>query len=147
MSTRCSIHFTWGAEVQANVYRHSDGYPDGDDGVLASLERFFAAVEQQARADTRFEDPSYLAAKFVVWQAGMKATRLNPHTFKPEPAPPLAFTGVGVQIEDPGDIAYRYRVDCRIDANGARPAVTWQKASEPVQLASAWHSGPEGSGA
>lgn len=136
MSTRCSIHFTYDAETYANVYRHSDGYPAG---ILPDLNRFFADVEEQCKDAPRFNDPSYLAAKFVVWQAGKYARRLNPRTFKEEPAPPLAFLGVGVQTEDPGDIAYRYRVDCHVRVNGARPTVSWQRAGE-----SGWRQGPEG---
>jgi hypothetical protein len=136
MSTRCAIHFTYGGAVHANVYRHTDGYPDGSGGILADLDSLFSDVEGQCGWDTRFSDPTYLAAKFVVWQAGKYAWRLNPRTFVREPAPLLAFLGVGVQVEDPSDISYRYRVEC--DAPSGRPEVAWQYPSENV-----WHSGPE----
>lgn len=55
--------------------------------------------------DTHFEDPSYLAAKYVVWQAGKYAEDSA-----------LDFLGVGVQMKDPGDIEYIWHVQC-IDQN------------------------------
>jgi len=114
MSTRCCIHFhaNGNAMPSSIVYRHSDGYPED---VLPDLDRFFSEVENQT-TDTRFGDPSYLAAKFVVWQAGERAY----------PAKPLAFLGVGVVLADPGDIEYRYHLECSYD--DARPVVTHEKA-------------------
>jgi len=122
MSTRCSIHFTYQGQVQANVYRHSDGYPDG---VLPDLDRFFAEVEKQTD-DTRFGDPTYLAAKFVVWQAGEMAELQAKYRY-PEPGEvrPLDFLSVGVQVTDPDDIAYVYDVEC---SSGNRPVVTYREA-------------------
>lgn len=121
MSTRCNIHFAdkWG-DV-ANIYRHTDGYPDGESGVLADLGRFFAAVEEQTAAtgDTRFDDPEYLAARFVVWQASQNAC----------PDGPLSFISVGVTCTDAGDAAYIYRVVSGGD-RAMRPAVEYRKASE-----------------
>ena len=115
MSTRCTIHFKHAPSVPtiAIIYRHSDGYTDGEHGVLAGLGRFFADVQHQTK-DTRFDDPTYLAAKFVVWQAGKHTKKDNP----------LDFLGVGVVTTDPGDIEYRYIVTC---ANDAVPAVVVEK--------------------
>jgi hypothetical protein len=130
MSTRCTINFTHGENVVAKVYRHSDGYPDTKCGVLADLQRFFADVEAQAPNDTRFNDPSYLAAKFVVWQAGENARTYNPATGAWEPAPPLRFLGVGVLMEDPGDIDYTYTIDCGegiLVTKSHRPTVTYKE--------------------
>ena len=98
MSTRATVHFEQNGEVQAIVYRHSDGYPEG---LGNDLQTFFGDVQLQTR-DTRFSDPCYLAAKFVVWQAARYA-RTNPLDF---------FSGVGIVMEDPGDIEYRYHVRC-----------------------------------
>lgn len=112
MSTRANIHFASGGEVLANVYKHSDGYPDA---MLPALEAFFADVASQTR-DTRFSDPEYLAAKYVVWQAGQNA---------PDRAP-LDFIGVGITNWDAGDAAYVYTVDCKSDGT---PAVTWSEAA------------------
>lgn len=120
MSTRCNIHFADEYGDSANVYRHCDGYPDTDEGVLADLDRFFTAVEEQTRAtgDTRFSDPGYLAARFIVWQAS-KYT---------QPDGPLSFIGLGVMLEDAGDAAYIYRVMC--GREGGRPKVMYRRASE-----------------
>lgn len=100
MSTRCTINFGHGAphgEFQApvaKIYRHSDGYPNSEHGVLADLGRFHEALP----VDSRINDPSYLAAKFVVWQAGEFARGDDP----------LEFLSVGVLTEDPGDLEYTY---------------------------------------
>lgn len=117
MSTRCNIHFNGWGETQANVYRHSDGYPDG---VLPDLQKFFEAVEAQCGHDTRFDDPEYLAAKYVVWQSQQKY-------YAPE-GKPLAFTGVSPCLQDHGDIEFVYTVDCdKLDQKG-RPTVTHEEA-------------------
>lgn len=109
MSTRCNIHFNgWGRTV-ANIYRHSDGYPEG---VLPDLQSFFEAVETQTR-DTRFDDAGYLAAKFVVWQANQF-----------QRGQPLNFLSLGVCIEDHTDIEYVYEVNCEEHEENGRPIVT-----------------------
>lgn len=132
MSTRCTIRFADQYGEDAIIYRHSDGYPDSDVGVLADLQRFFSDVEEQT-ADTRFEDPSYLAAKFVVWQAAVNA-QLTPtanqwgRTKEEAKTPqPLKFLGVGVVREDPGDIEYRYTVHSDQRDDAGRPVVTWEE--------------------
>jgi hypothetical protein len=115
MSTRCNIHFTDGHSktVQANIYRHSDGYPEA---VLPDLEKFFGAVEDQT-SDTRFGDPEYLAAKFVVWEATKD--------YEYRSGARLDFLGVGVVTQDAGDAAYIYTVKC---AGPGRPQVTHKHA-------------------
>jgi len=111
MSTRATVHFQYGGKTEAIVYRHSDGYPEG---LGEDLKEFFADVQKQTK-DTRFDDPSYLAAKFVVWQADKYyAYRKNKGEHKP-----LNFLGVGVVLEDPGDIEYRYLLECK-DGNPPR---------------------------
>jgi hypothetical protein len=108
----CTINFTYGETVEAKVYRHSDDHPDGEHGVLRDLEQFFAAVEEQTQ-DTAFNDASYLAAKFVVWQAAKNAGTTAVGTPPVVSwSRPLAFTGVGILQQDRADIAYRYFVDC-----------------------------------
>lgn len=114
MSTRCSIHFEQYGQTAAIVYRHGDGYPEA---VLPDLDKFFAAVEEQTPKDTRFDDASHLAAKFVVWQAGQTEWL---------PPAPLRFTGVGILMGDPGDIEYRYHVVCSTGGEG--PQVTHEEA-------------------
>lgn len=105
MSTRATIHFEdANGEVRAIIYRHGDGYPKG---LGVDLQTFFGDVQNQTK-DTRFNDPSYLAAKWVVWDA-QQAQKLL-----------LDFLSVGVVQQDPDDIEYRYRVICKDDK---RPAV------------------------
>jgi len=100
MSTKATVHFNYGDKTRAIIYRHSDGYPDG---LGKDLERFLDDVSKLN--DTRFRDPSYLAAKFVVWQANEYADKDNR----------LNFLSLGVCIDDPGDIEYVYILDCSSD--------------------------------
>lgn len=112
MSTRCTTHFVHrlGDKPTAIVYRHSDGYPSE---AGADIERFLHEVAETVQ-DTRFGDPSYLAAKYVVflarefsvdyaftgggkWAKTAKASRLD-------------FLSVGILSEDPFDIEYRYTI-------------------------------------
>ena len=118
MSTRCNIHFTYNGHIYANIYRHCDGYPDGEHGVPAFLDRFFQAVEDQCDGDTRFREPGYLAAKFVVFQAA-----LNCRT----PDQPLNFLSCGVSggaDGDHGDIEWIYTVECAKGSDTVRPVLT-----------------------
>lgn len=119
MSTRCVINFCFGKQVKAKIYRHCDGYPDG---VLPDLTEFFNEVKRQTY-DTRFHDPSYLAAKFVVWQAELNAaTRASYYPPKCEKNN-LDFLGVGIIMNNPGDIEYEYFIRCYSDGV---PIVEWR---------------------
>lgn len=125
MSTKATIHFHFkdNERSEAIIYRHWRGDPET---VLSDLERFFADVKEQT-LDTRFDDPSYLAAKYVVWQAHENARRYDGE--KHVPTTMLDFSSVGVCTQDPVDIAYRYHVRC--DSNRlpeATPEVTWEEA-------------------
>jgi len=124
MSTRCIINFCSGKQIEAKVYRHHDGYPDGHNGVLHSLQRFFAQVERDT-SDTRFNDPTYLAAKYVVWQARENAVSYDFSAGKPKAkrSKRLDFLGVGIVMRNPDDLAYVYRVDCRVHDEKGRPIV------------------------
>lgn len=127
MSTRSTAHFKgYGAdEPVAIIYRHTDGYPDG---AGTDIVKFFEQVEQQCEGTihgTRFGDPSYLAAKYVVFLSGIfaKYSAMGPAGEDGE-IKPLNFGSVGVMDQDPGDIEYRYTVDCdNLDSIG-RPTVT-----------------------
>ncbi len=147
MSTRSTTHFIgYGrTEPDAIIYRHSDGYPEGHG---LDLQKFFDDVEAQC-SDTRYSDPSYLAAKLVVWLADMFAPYSQPMDYsKPwdkEEAKrklaaklqPLNFISVGVVSEDPGDIEYRYTVDCSNLGADGRPIVTcysiYEKRNVPIE--------------
>ncbi len=59
------------------------------------LEGFFEAVKAQC-ADTRFDDPSYLAAKFVVWRASRYGASEQKRSDAPEDFRPLNFLSVGI---------------------------------------------------
>jgi hypothetical protein len=121
MSTRCIINFgTTDHKIVAKVYRHSDGYPTA---ILPDLTRFCEDVAMQTQ-DTRFDDPSYLAAKYVVWQAHEYARKLN-EKFEYVPTEMLDFLGVGIVQNNPGDIDYEYFVDC--SGNGAFPSVSYEE--------------------
>jgi hypothetical protein len=123
MSTRANIHFNYSTgETVANVYRHSDGYPEG---VLPDLDRFFSDVEAQTD-DTRFNDPSYLAAKFVVWQAGENA-RMMVYGLPGAMVKPLNFLSVGIMNQDAGDAQYVYDVTTA-EGQDSRPTVTHREA-------------------
>lgn len=116
MSTRCCINFCDNRKnIFAKIYRHSDGYP-GDGGVLADLKNFFQDVKDQCGKDTRFNDPSYLAAKFVVWRAH------NVYHYRSEG--PLDFLGVGVVQKNPPDIEYEYFIKC---SNTQIPKVEYKR--------------------
>lgn len=126
MSTRANIHFNYrNGETAANIYRHGDGYPDG---VLPDLDKFFTAVEEQTE-DTRFSDASYLAAKFVVWQAGENA-KMRAYDFRtgqPGEVKPLDFLSVGIMSEDADDGEYVYEVT---ETGNGRPTVTHRKVTQ-----------------
>lgn len=146
MSTRSTTWFTDGGDpadtVHAKVYRHTDGYPEGHG---RDLQRFLADVEEQTR-DTRFNDPSYLAAKLVVWLGRGFArdydTDANGDFVRTSHADsrPLDFISVGVVLEDPFDVEFVYVVDCAILGEDGRPRVTCHERGgtwdEPVTLGS-----------
>lgn len=130
MSTRCCINFCEGKTIFAKVYRHSDGYPEG---VKPDLQEFFETVEKQTK-DTRFDDPTYLAAKYVVWQAIQYAGgyKMIGNEFTKVPASMdnyLDFLSVGVMLENPGDIEYEYFVNCGAKDKNGRPTV---KVTKPT---------------
>jgi hypothetical protein len=108
MSTRCTTHFTHGEHTVAIVYRHSDGYPEG-----AGLDIRQFLLDCAQLDDPRFDDPSYLAAKYVVWLADHFNTHYDSAArdfVKSENR--LDFLSVGICQEDPCDIEYRYTIDC-----------------------------------
>jgi len=133
MSTRSTTHFGYGPptenQVQAKVYRHPDGYPDS---MLPDLLEFFETVTDET-SDTRFNDPSYLAAKWVVWLARMfsrRYTRLpnGEYGYDESGIGSLNFLSVGVILEDPDDIQYVYYLDCENRDDAGRPTIYWGEA-------------------
>jgi len=118
MSTRANIHFCHNGEVSANIYQHPDGYPDGEHGVPARLEAFFNELEAQT-SDTRYGDPEYLAAKFLVWKA---------REYARDPEKPLDFLSISPCVHDHGDIEWVYTVECSDREQNGRPKVSWEAA-------------------
>ena len=132
MGTRCNIHFNAGKTVCANIYRHYDGYPGNvkngvatEGGVLADLLEFYAELLANVN-DRRCTDPTYLAAKFVVWQAKQNArtyTGMVDGKAKYEDNHFLDFLSLGICMEDAGDAEFIYELDCeKLDTKGC-PAV------------------------
>jgi hypothetical protein len=77
--------------------------------------------------DHRFGDPSYLAARWVVFLSEMYAMTYDPTKGGYVPADdPLDFTWVGVVNTEPADIDYRYYVDCTEREMGVPPRVGYQ---------------------
>lgn len=152
MSTRCQIMFHWGQDetaVAAILYRHSDGYPDTEHGVLADLDSFFDDLDENL-ADKRYNDPCYLAAKLLVWFVSCYQDRyLDIYKEMARDAKdgddyassklkefghPCDFLGHGIDMRLHGDIEYLYHIHC----NGGwgdvgRPKVTWEHVTDEVQ--------------
>jgi hypothetical protein len=118
--------------ASALVYQHSDGYPDGTNGVPMKLVQFFEAVEKDTN-DTRFGNPEYLAAKWIVWatqrdreQSAKWREKLGPAFGTPGAKDgPLNFLGHGVSLIDHSDVEFLYFVEA--DRSG-RPRVWWRSA-------------------
>ena len=111
------VHFCLDGDVDARVYVHGDGYPNGEHGMLARLNRFFDRVIFETPNDTRFDDPEYLAARFIVWYSQIDGADMpyEPH---------LDFTGIGVAADDHDDIEYIYTVQCGRADDDTLPQVT-----------------------
>lgn len=100
MSTRCQIGFYHSKDQPLNppdalFYRHSDGYPDSEHGVVEQLMPFLKTFH----ADRGLTDAEYAAARALVHLISLTA--------------PDDLLGYG--IDGPGglhgDIEYFYRVD------------------------------------
>lgn len=128
MSTRSTTHFVDGSQRVAIVYRHSDGYPSG---AGRDINTFLQACSKLK--DSRLDDPSYLAAKYVVFLADMFNSHFEKQTNGEygytRNESKLDFLSVGIMNEDPCDIEYRYVIDCGNLVKG-RPTVTAYEVSE-----------------
>jgi hypothetical protein len=114
MSTRCTTHFQSYGRTEAIIYRHTDGYPEGAGKDIAKF-----LVKCKQLPDSRLTDPSYLAAKYVVFLASMFSRDYKTNHFRNK----LDFISVGVVSSDPEDIEYRYTVNCD-EMNDGLPVVT-----------------------
>ena len=77
--------------------------------VLKSLENR-ETKEAEKLNDSRFDDPSYLAARYVVYLA-KKFSSGNP----------IDFRSIGIVDKDPEDIEYRYVVNCGLMNEAGQP--------------------------
>lgn len=126
MSTRSTTHFTHGdGDPTAIIYRHPDGYPE-----CAGVDILRFLEECAKLKDSRFGDPSYLAAKYVVFLADHFNYTYDQSFAKIRPASRLEFISVGVVMADPGDIEYRYVVDCGKPTADGKPTVTCYAVSD-----------------
>lgn len=122
--------FTTRKHLRAKVYRHGDGYPEG----LGKDLREFLDLLKKTVKDNRFNDASYLAAKWVVHDAARMAGYSNYNSKTGEydpPTSPLNFLSVGIMMEDPGDIEYIYDVVCTSSWNSTKtemPTITHRRA-------------------
>jgi hypothetical protein len=118
MSTRCTTHFCEYGQDVAIIYRHSDGGPTVHGYYLQEfLERC------KALKDSRLDDPSYLAARFLVDLVSSQP--------KPESGQIIDFRGVGIVAQDPDDIDFRYVVNCGAATLDGLPYVSFTRMSDP----------------
>src|SRR5688572_1517147 len=113
MPDRTNIHFMDGDTVAANVYLHHGGTDVPD-----ILNEFFDEVITNIPTDTRFDDPEYLAARFVVFMARKYSLRKHP----------LDFLGVGVMTRDASDV--QYIVTVQFYRDGIKPKITIKNVCE-----------------
>jgi hypothetical protein len=132
MSTHATFRFVDSdGTCYATIYRHSDGYLEcgGRD-----IFRFFDAVREQT-GDTRFSDPAYLSAKYVVFLASQFANHYewnDAGEFVAIPNQPLDFLSVGIipEGQDHGE-EYRYTIHASGDwGSDGHPEVTYQQMTD-----------------
>ena len=115
MSTHAMVNFCEYNEVIAKLYVHFDGYPSG---LGKDLIQFFNDVKNNVK-DTRFSDPSYLASKFIIWQAiqDMKIKQYQEPSY-------LNVSGPGIIVKDDTSVDFVYNIDCsKFDSNDGFPLV------------------------
>jgi len=119
MSTRCMIEVK---DSNVKIYRHSDGYPDSECGVLATLvpqvKKFLAL---------RSWDPEYMLARIAQWQMNVydKATQEGGYFNQSQ------CLGFGLDTRYHGDLEYIYRIEPTVikvyQFNGVRKGKLLQK--------------------
>ena len=112
MSTRCQIGFYKNKEQKlqdfgALIYRHSDGYPDTEDGVIEAIAPFLKCWKQERG----LSDTEYASARLLQYLCNNYDKQMidieKPHREKPAYA---GILGHGICKDFHGDIAYFYRV-------------------------------------
>ena len=83
-------------KTKALIYVHNAG--DREHEMFREIEQFLIYLPLLGTKQTRFDNPRYLAAKFVVWQAMRN---------QEESLNPLDFRGVGI-ISDITEVSYNF---------------------------------------
>jgi hypothetical protein len=137
MGTRMTVEFADTAESEpgSRIYRHWDGYPSG---FVPDFAAFLLEVEANVE-DKRFNDPIYLAAKYLVWQARQNAHKRNFKTGEMETLHYLEFLSVGPVLYPADDMGaeYVYRVVSDEQYAGL-PKVMWRQAISDGE-SERWH--------
>lgn len=129
MSTRALVDFKDSKkETVARIYVHCDGYPTGLGVDLQKfLDKCAACENSETFGGTHFDDPYYLAARFVVYKAHQNQESTNEiakaFNRKSVTINEVDFVGVSiVPIDDDvwPSIAYFYDVIC---VNESRPKI------------------------
>ena len=135
MGTRCQIQFSFEEKHEGKtykdgevlIYRHSDGYPDGDSGVIETLKRFF-------KWNSRNSDLEYMTANYILFEKLEMIQQMNyfakesPSEFRKEVSIDDILNpnqnqdeywhrsyGICQPNDIHGDIAYFYNVDVTKD--------------------------------
>ena len=135
MGARLVIAFCDGNKPAAYIYDHWGG--DNPKDARKTLKDFLDAVEAQCEGDTRFDNPQYLAAKYVVWRAARYA---EPAAFgrlaeSKEPQP-LNFLSLGImRNQNDIDMECLAHVHCKsaesATQNPPRPRIAFPKGKQP----------------
>jgi hypothetical protein len=98
MSTRCQIKVKGSKCI---IYKHCDGYPESENGVLYFLKPFTKKFRKE-----RGDDPEYFIAQYLRHLATQEIKEDWRHG-------KLDFFGYGVDTELHGDISYLYTVNLK----------------------------------
>ena len=136
------VHFVSGGEIESIIFRHTDGYPEGNG---TDILRFLK--ECSTLKDTRFFDASILASRYVCWLAKrvftgstlyfdtetetlreghwVDFTKRGPNDPPLLPGPDLDhhfmdFLSIRVLLSDTSDSEYVYKIHCDGPYNGKK---------------------------
>jgi hypothetical protein len=125
--TRAVVKFSYGTEVVARIYIHSDGAPET---LGAGLNTFLKLLKANVK-DPRLDDAPYLAAKFVVYMAAIHNEYAQ---WRDNTAHPLEFLSVGIVSEVGDDVQYIYTVDCDKMVKGFPTVTCVDRDDKPVKI-------------
>ena len=118
MSTRCQIAFYDDedekdlSKFNALIYRHSDGYPEGENGVLHDILPFLKWFKKERG----LEDMEYTSARLLQWLCNVYDKETKDYEEEKGEAGYTGILGHGISKDFHWDIAYLYAIYCdRID--------------------------------